>query len=100
MKGGQQSVRRESRSSSLLKTLTDQAPSKKKTEVVPHEVPVKSHKAPAPRPHTLDPFREVKEYISEANEYAVHLVDKIEVSLNNYVICSIEKISMNMTFIS
>lgn len=100
MKGGQQSVRRESRSSSLLKTLTDQAPPKKKTEVVPHEVLVKSHKAPAPRPHTLDPFREVKEYISEANEYAVHLVDKIEVSLNNYVICSIEKISMNMTFIS
>lgn len=76
--GGQQSVRRESRSSSLLKTLTDVAPPKKKTEVVPHEVPVKSHKAPAPRPHTLDPFREVKEYISEANEYAVHLVDKIE----------------------
>lgn len=61
---------------------------------------MKSHKAPAPRPHTLDPFREVKEYISEANEYAVHLVDKIEVSLNNYVICSIEKISMNITFIS
>lgn len=88
MKGGQQSVRRESRSSSLLKTLTDVAPPKKKTEVVPHEVPVKSHKAPAPRPHTLDPFREVKEYISEANEYAVHLVDKIEVSLNMYVNCS------------
>lgn len=67
---------------------------------MPHEVPVKSHKAPAPRPHTLDPFREVKEYISEANEYAVHLVDKIEVSLNMYVNCSLEKILMNMPFIS
>lgn len=67
---------------------------------MPHEVPVKSHKAPAPRPHTLDPFREVKEYISEANEYAVHLVDKIEVSLNMYLNCSLEKILMNMPFIS
>lgn len=84
----------------MLKTLTDPAPPKKKTEVVPHEVPVKSHKAPAPRPHTLDPFREVKEYISEANEYAVHLVDKIEVSLNNYANFSLEKISINMTFMS
>lgn len=66
---------------------------------MPHEVPVKSHKAPAPRPHTLDPFREVKEYISEANEYAVHLVDKIEVSLNMYANCSLEKILMNMPFV-
>ncbi|XP_078334973.1 oxysterol-binding protein-related protein 11-like isoform X2 [Crassostrea virginica] len=71
-------VRREARSSSMLKTLTDTAPAKKKSEPPSHEVTARSHKAPAPRPHTLDPFREVKEYITEANDYAVHLVEKIE----------------------
>lgn len=64
----------------MLKTLTDTAPAKKKSEPPSHEVTARSHKAPAPRPHTLDPFREVKEYITEANDYAVHLVEKIEVS--------------------
>lgn len=64
----------------MLKTLTDTAPAKKKSEPPSYEVTARSHKAPAPRPHTLDPFREVKEYITEANDYAVHLVEKIEVS--------------------
>ncbi|XP_055996050.1 oxysterol-binding protein-related protein 11-like isoform X2 [Ostrea edulis] len=77
--GGQPSVRRESRSSSLLKTIiTDAAPTKRKPDTASHDVQLKAHKAPAPRPHTLDPFREVKEYISEANDYAVHLVEKID----------------------
>lgn len=49
--------------------------------------------------YILDSFREVKEYISEVNEYVVYFVDKIEVSLNMYVNCSLEKILMNMLFI-
>lgn len=34
------------------------------------------HKAPAPRPHTLDPFKEVKEYLIEAEDYNYHLQEK------------------------
>lgn len=81
----------------MLKTLTDTAPAKKKSEPPSHEVTTRSHKAPAPRPHTLDPFREVKEYITEANDYAVHLVEKIEVS--SVVLsstCSIEFIQFHV----
>ncbi|KAK3101850.1 hypothetical protein FSP39_006794 [Pinctada imbricata] len=47
---------------------------KSSTAVVPRPP---GHKAPAPRPHTLDPFREVKDYILEANDYSVLLNDKI-----------------------
>ncbi|XP_063398561.1 oxysterol-binding protein-related protein 11-like isoform X1 [Mytilus trossulus] len=34
------------------------------------------HRAPASRPHTLDPFREVKEYLIEAEDYSHHLQAK------------------------
>ncbi|XP_033751358.1 oxysterol-binding protein-related protein 11-like isoform X1 [Pecten maximus] len=41
-------------------------------------VAAKSHgKAPAAHPHTLDPFREVKEYIIEAEDYSETLNEKI-----------------------
>ena len=37
-------------------------------------------RAPAPRPHTLDPFHEVKEYMMEAEDYHETLSEKINVS--------------------
>ena len=37
-------------------------------------------RAPAPHPHTLDPFQEVKEYMLEAEDYAHFLNDKVNVS--------------------
>ena len=37
-------------------------------------------RAPAPHPHTVDPFQEVKEYMLEAEDYAHFLNDKVNVS--------------------
>ncbi|XP_061178111.1 oxysterol-binding protein-related protein 11-like isoform X2 [Saccostrea echinata] len=76
--GGQQALRRESRSSSLLKTITETGSTRRRPDTASQDLQQRAHKAPAPRPHTLDPFREVKEYISEANDYAVHLREKID----------------------
>lgn len=39
------------------------------------------HRAPASRPHTLDPFREVKEYLIEAEDYSHHLQAKCAVRI-------------------
>ena len=38
-------------------------------------------RAPAPHPHTVDPFQEVKEYMLEAEDYAHFLNDKVNVSI-------------------
>ena len=36
-------------------------------------------RAPAAHPHTIDPFREVKEYMKEAEDYAIHFNDRCNV---------------------
>ncbi|KAH3883417.1 hypothetical protein DPMN_007372 [Dreissena polymorpha] len=53
----------------------------------PLRPPPPTSKAPMAHPHTIDPFREVKEYMMEAEDYSHSLLDKISVCLpeNNTV---------------
>ncbi|XP_052215896.1 oxysterol-binding protein-related protein 11-like isoform X3 [Dreissena polymorpha] len=43
----------------------------------PSRPPPPTSKAPMAHPHTIDPFREVKEYMMEAEDYSHSLLDKI-----------------------
>jgi len=36
-------------------------------------------KAPMAHPHTIDPFKEVKEYMMEAEDYSHSLIERINV---------------------
>ncbi|KAL5007603.1 hypothetical protein ScPMuIL_016409 [Solemya velum] len=82
---------------STTNSLESKSPTRKKvsTENLHNSViatPKLMHKAPAPRPHTLDPFREVRDYLVDADEHAMQLNEKINaLPQAGQPICALDK---------
>lgn len=50
-------------------------------------------------PHTIDPFKEVKEYMMEAEDYSASLTEKISVCITHWsVIIDLPKFNVILSF--